>query len=335
MGAAHAVHTAAAHDDDAVLSRTGLGGGHGLGALVEVLIQRVAAVAGHNDVGREAGALAPLADEGHALGVRLLQIAGPGCDDLLLAVQGHVEDELDVDHPGRRHHVFVDGVVLQHAGVGIGAGDGFVAVVLVDGLLRADAGQDALAAARETGEEMGLDEALGHQQVTVHSQLVDVEIRPRGQHAQMDELCGIKGVVDGDLLVIHNGVAEHPTLLLLRGGAVQTGGDQDGDVGVRVALPDLIQQDRKGDLAGHGPGVVAGDQNDLVLSLGQLPQAGRADGVLQCVVDQFHFGLVGLVIVHFGGDDRFQVCLVHMEIQRGCVVGDGNGFHEMTSLADP
>jgi len=39
--------------------------------------------------------------------------------------------------------------------------------------------------------------------------------------------------------MIHDGIAKHAALLFLGGGAVQAGGNQDGDIGVRVALADL------------------------------------------------------------------------------------------------
>lgn len=61
---------------------------------------------------------------------------------IFLAVQRYIEDELDIDHLGSGQHILMDGVVLQHAGVGIRAGNGLVAVVFVDGLLGADARQD-------------------------------------------------------------------------------------------------------------------------------------------------------------------------------------------------
>lgn len=82
MGAAHAVGTAAAHDDDTILTRTGFRRGNGLGALIQVLVQRVAAVAGDHDIAGNAGALAPFADKGNAFGVSLFQVACPGGDDL-------------------------------------------------------------------------------------------------------------------------------------------------------------------------------------------------------------------------------------------------------------
>ena len=77
------------------------------------------------------------------------------------------------DPLGSGQHILMDGVVLQHACVGIRAGNGLVAVVFVDGLLGADARQDALAAAGEAGEEVWLNKAFSHQQVTFSGQLVD------------------------------------------------------------------------------------------------------------------------------------------------------------------
>ena len=255
------------------------------------------------------------------------QIARPGGHDLLLTVQRHVHDELHVHRAGGADHVFVDGVALQHAGDRVGIGDGLVAVVLVDGGGVADAGQDALAPAGEAGEEVRLDEALADQQVAVHGDLVAEELGAAGQVAHLDEVVRLKGVVHGDLLVVHDGVAEHAPLLLLGGGPVQAGGDEDGDVRVRVAGADLRQQDGQGQLAGHSAGVVAGDQGDLLLAHGQLPQGLGADGVRQGVLHQFRLALRGLVVVHLRGDDRLQIGLVHMQVQRGGVVRNFDGFH--------
>src|SRR5699024_10655089 len=75
VGAAHAVAAGGAHDDDAAVPAAGLGGSHGLGALVQVLVQRVAAVGGDDDVAGDAGALGQAAHELHALKVRLFQVA--------------------------------------------------------------------------------------------------------------------------------------------------------------------------------------------------------------------------------------------------------------------
>ena len=124
---------------------------------------------------------------------------------------------------------------------------------------------------------MWLNKALSHQQVTFSGQLVDVEVRTGGQHAHVDELIRVKCVVDGDFLMIHDGIAKHAALLFLGGGAVQAGGNQMV-ISRPGCLADLIQQDGQGDLAGDGAGVVTGDQHNFLFTLGQVTQRGEAMG---------------------------------------------------------
>ena len=110
----------------------------------------------------------------------LFQVACPGGDDLFLAVQRYIEDELDIDHLGSGQHILMDGVVFQHAGVGIRAGNGLVAVVFVDGLLGADARQDALAAAGEAGEEVWLNKASVTSRSHSAASLLTLKSAPEG-----------------------------------------------------------------------------------------------------------------------------------------------------------
>ncbi|MBT9158588.1 MAG: hypothetical protein DDT36_01605 [Firmicutes bacterium] len=52
------------------------------------------------------------------------------------------------------------------------------------------------------------------------------------------------------------------------GEAMKPGGDQYGYVGRGVSAPNFLKQQRQGGLTGHGAGVVAGDNDYLVLSPG-------------------------------------------------------------------
>ena len=96
IGAAHAVDAGAAHDDDAALRTAGFGCGDGLGRLIEVLVQRVAAVGGDDDVAFYDGALRLLTDKGDARSMSLLQVTGKGSYDILFFAQGHIQDELHI-----------------------------------------------------------------------------------------------------------------------------------------------------------------------------------------------------------------------------------------------
>ena len=254
--------------------------------------------------------------------MRLLQITGKRRNDLFLRVERHVHDKLDVDRARGVHHILVDGVMLQHARSGIRAGNRLIGVVFVDRDRVADAGQDALAAARETSEEVRLDEALGHQQVAVQRELVDPQLCARRQLTDALEVIVLKRLVDHDLLIVHNVVAEHAALLFLGRRTVQAGGDQDGDIRIRVARADLLEQDRQGQLARHGAGVVACDKHNLVLALGQFGQARRADRVCQCVAHQIRFALTRVIGIRAGVQLCLEVFLVHMQLQRRGVIGD-------------
>ena len=262
------------------------------------------------------------AHELDALGVRLLEVACKGCDDLFLCVERHIHDKLHVDRARGIDHILVDRVMLEHTCGRIRARNRLVGVVFIDRYRVADAGQDALAAAREAGEEVRLDKAFGHQQVAVQRNLVDPQLCARGQLAYMLEVVVLKRLVDHDLLIVHDVVAEHTALLLLGRRTVQAGGDQDGDIRIRVARADLLEQDRQGQLARHGAGVVACDKHNLVLALGQFGQARRADRVCQRVAHQIRFALTRVIGIRAGVQLCLEVFLVHMQLQRRGVIGD-------------
>ena len=227
-----------------------------------------------------------------------IDVAGDGEDGLLVGVDDHVDDVGQTRGAGGIEHVVMDGVAVDDAGAGAGAGDELAVVVIDNGLAGGDAGQNALAAAGEAGEEMGLDEALGHQQVGLGRQAVDDQVAAGGELAQVGQILGIVAVVDDDLLVGDDLGAELVDQLFLGGLPVAAGGDQDGDIRVGAALTDLSEHLGNDAFAGHGAGVVAGDEDDLLLALGHDAQLRGADGVGHGVVDQLNGGLGGDVVVH-------------------------------------
>ena len=235
MGAAHAVGTAAAHDNDTILTRTGFRRGNGLGALVQVLVQRVATVAGDHDIAGNAGALAPFADKAtpsawafsRSPAQAAMIFSGRSSATLKMNWTLTILQRPAYPHgwgcaPARR---------CWHT-----AGNGLVAVVFVDGLLGADARQDALAAAGEAGEEVGLNEALGHQQVGLGGHLVDDQLGAGGKHADLHVARGVPAVVADELFLVGDLLAHLVHQLLVGGGAVEAGGDEEGDVDVGIAF---------------------------------------------------------------------------------------------------
>ena len=155
------VGTAGDVDDHATLGKRGLGSAHALHGLVDVLVERVAAVGGDGDLALDGLNAGEALHEFAAGLVCLVDVASKGANDLVLAVEHHVEHKGKVRHLGSGEHVLAHVVVAQVAGTRMGVVHELTVVVVHDGLVAGDAGQDRLAAARKTGKEMRLNEAFG------------------------------------------------------------------------------------------------------------------------------------------------------------------------------
>ena len=147
---------------------------------------------------------------------------------------------------------------------------------------------------------MRLDEALGHQQIGLGGQTVDDQLAAGGEPAEADEVRGVVAVVDDDLLVGDDLGAELVDELFFCGFAVAAGGDEDGDVCVGIALADLREHLGDDAFAGHGAGVIAGDEDDLLPALGHDAEPRGPDGVGHGVFDQLLRTLGGDIVVHPG-----------------------------------
>ena len=176
---------------------------------------------------------------------------------------------------------------------------------------------------------MGLNKALPHQQVGLGGEAVDEQLTPRGQGTQMDHVLGLAALMD------HKAQAGVPIELLavfvqqlgLSGGPMETGGHQDGNLRLRAARPDFSDQFRQDDLAGHGPGVVAADDDHIVLAPGQFLQAGGADGLLQRPPDQLRLPGGGMVAVGLGLEHAGQPLVRNLRQDFAPSVGQRYGCH--------
>ena len=73
-----------------------------------------------------------------------------------------------------------------------------------------------LPAAGKARKEMGLDEALGNQKVSLHGELVDQEASARGKGAEVNHVLVLLGLVNHELLVLE----PEPPLIILTPGSV-------------------------------------------------------------------------------------------------------------------
>ena len=168
---------------------------------------------------------------------------------------------------------------------------------------------------------MGLHKALGDHQISLGDQLVQPQLAAGGQCAHQDEVFVLVCVVDDQLLPVTDGVAVLGALFRLRGITVHAGGDEDGDVRLGIGSPDLLQVDRQRDGAGQGAGVIAGDDDHLVLAFGQLAQWRGADRMRQRRAHQLL--LIRQLMLGMGGSQhRAQTALRDVQRLPGLSVGN-------------
>ena len=164
--------------------------------------------------------------------------------------------------------------------MGVGTVNQRGAVVGVYGLCGTDAGQYAFSSAGKSGKEMRLDKPFRDQKIRLGCQGVDSQRRAGGQNTQINGGT-LLAVMDYDMFPAADFRAKFPDQLLPGSAAVASGGNENGDLRLRISAPDLGQHLRDDCLAWHRAGVVTCQQYNFMLSLCQLPQRGTADGILQ------------------------------------------------------
>ena len=215
------------HDDDAALVAVRLGCRHALDCLIDVLVERVAAVRRYDDVGRVALDFGECAHVVAARDVRFLAVAGKGGDDFLFRIDDDVQNEGELRFLRRVEHVAVDGVAVEDARARLVTLDELAAVVRHDRLGGSDAGQDRLAAAREACEEVRLDETFGDEQIGVDGCTVDEQLAAGRQEAEIRHRRVVLRIVDDDLFVLDDILAEAVDEFFMRRRTVEARRDED------------------------------------------------------------------------------------------------------------
>ncbi len=261
------------HDDDASRAAAGLGGRHALDGLIDVLVKRIAAIGGDDDIGGR-GRHPAMVGEPVAGGLMgQPEMPGHGAHDVLLAIQDDIDDKGQSGDFGRMEHVEMDRIVAQVPGARVRRCDEFGAMVCHDGFAGGDTRQDAFPPAGESGEEMGLDEALGDNQFGFHHTPVQDQPAAGRQAADFHERIRVIGVMDDDFLAAENLLAEFLGEFAMGCLAVAARCDEDGDVDVRLSAAQPFEDLRHDDAAWHGAGMVAGDDDGRPLAGGQFLQA--------------------------------------------------------------
>ena len=104
--ASHAVLTLGGHDNHAARAAAKLGGGNSLDCLIDILVQRVAVVAGYHNIRRYGLISAQRGQKIGAFPVSLIKMTGKGGDQPLPAVDDSVDNERQSRPFRRPDHIF-------------------------------------------------------------------------------------------------------------------------------------------------------------------------------------------------------------------------------------
>ena len=202
--------------------------GQPLDRLVERRVQRISGRAGDDDVHRPRDFRpANVLHEANAFEERLFHVAGHDRGDAPVAVERDIDDEVAARHAGDLGVLFVDGVAIQDAAVGLGVFEQLGAVPALDRFEGGHAGADQLPAARVAGHQVGLDQAGGDLQVGLHVAAVDPAGNPARSRADERVLLEPGAEMVLDSIARHDLWPEHLELLGVGAGPVQAGRDQD------------------------------------------------------------------------------------------------------------
>ena len=208
--------------------------------------------------------------------MRLVNVAGEGADDLVLAVEHHVEHKGKVSHLGSGKHVLAHMIVAKVAGTRVGIIHKLTVVVVHDGLVAGDARQDGLAATRETGKEVRLNKALGKQQIAIGGNLVDDALATRRQGTNLFHHAVVSRDVHNDFLVSNDLLAILVDELLVRRRTMHTRSNQNTHASLGRSGMDVMQQNRHRHTRGDGTRMIGANNDNILLASTKLLERRRA-----------------------------------------------------------
>ena len=148
------------HDDHATLFYSCLCCGHTLYRLVNILIQRVTAVGGDDDVCRDCVHLTLGSQELTANSVSQITVTCNSEDRIMCCVNDNVHNEVQSCCSCCIQHIVMDRVAFDYAGTRVRVCDESGVVIVHNSLTACNTRKHTLSAAGETSEEMRLNEAL-------------------------------------------------------------------------------------------------------------------------------------------------------------------------------
>ena len=246
----------------------------------------------------------------------LVDVAGKGANDLVFAVEYHVQHKGKVSHLGSSKHVLAHVVVAQVAGTRMGIVHKLTVVVVHDGLVAGDTRQDGLAAARETGKEVRLNKALGKQQIAIGSNLVDDALAARRQGADLFHHAAIGRDVHNDFLVGNDLLAVLVDELLVRRRTMHTRSNQNTHASLGRSRMDVMQQNRHRHTRGNGTRMIGANDDNILLASTKLLERRRAIRVGKRLLHQLFLRFCSLKLVLMTFHHTRKVLILELQMQR-------------------
>ena len=246
----------------------------------------------------------------------LVDVTGEGANDLVLTVEHHVQHKGKVSHLGSGKHVLAHVVVAQVAGTRVGIIHKLTVVVVHDGLVAGDAGQDGLAAARETGKEVRLNETLCKQQIAFGGNLVDDALATRRQGADLFHHAVVSRDVHNDFLVGNDFLTVLVDELLVRRRTMHTRSNQNTHASLGRGGMDVMQQNRHRHTRGNGTRMVGANDDNILLASTKLLERRRAIRVGKRLLYQLFLRFRGLKLVLMTLHHTREVLILELQMQR-------------------
>lgn len=206
-------------------------------------------------------------------------MAGEDLGDFAVAGEGDVDEEVVAGDAGDFDEFAVEGVVLDGAFDGALVAHEFGAMEDFDGFLGGEAWGDEFAAAGEAEHEVGFDEAEGDVEVGGDEAGVDVDGGTGGGIAEVGVFGEDFGVVVDDVDVAVEVGADDFADFVLGGGAVEAGGDKDGDVFAGDAgLGEAGEEWGEDEAIGGGASDIADGDGGGFFATGEFDEGRGADG---------------------------------------------------------
>ncbi len=214
--------------------------------------------------------------------MREFGISGKHAGDGTIAGQGNIQDEIVARQARDFEEFAMQRVVLDGALHGARVPHELGTVQHLDGFLSGQSGSNQFPAARVAEHEMRLDETKRDVEFGRGEAFIDVHGRTGAAGAEMPVGREIAGIVVDDAKGRGDFLPTDFADLAFRSGAVEAGGDQDGDVFAENArLLQAAEYRRKSQAVRRRPCDIANGNGGAVFAARELGQGRRADGAIE------------------------------------------------------